>query len=128
MRDTPRPQHPTQVTTVPVGHLAAVIVLRGAIRGDAVEQLREQLLGAIDAGVRELFLDLSEVESIGSPVHDLVAAASTALADRGGVLLAWSRKYTHDEPTYVMADVRDRALWEVMAQVPGAAKIRRGSP
>ena len=102
------------VTTVDVGPRACVIVLRGTIRGDAVDDLREQLLAAIEGGVREVFLDLSDVESVGSPFHDLVSAASITLADRGGVLLVWSRKYAAGDPTYLVADVRDRALAELL--------------
>lgn len=115
-----------QITTVDVGHRAQVIVLRGSIRGGAVDDLREQLLAAISAGVREVFLDLSEVDSIGSPVHDLVSAASVTLADRGGVLLAWSRRYSPGEPTYVIADVRDRALAELVPDARGSARRDRG--
>ena len=116
-----------KITALDVGHRARVIVLRGAIRDSAVDDLRQRLLAAIDAGVREVFLDLSEVESLGSPVHDLVSAASNTLADRGGVLLVWSRKYTVGEPTYVIADVRDRALAELM---PDAERLpgRNGGP
>lgn len=114
-----------QITTVDVGHRAQVIVLRGVIRGGAVDDLRERLLAAIAAGVREVFLDLSEVESIGSPVHDLVSAASITLADRGGVLLVWSRKYAVGEPSYVIADVRDRALAELMP-TRGSTRRDRG--
>jgi anti-anti-sigma regulatory factor len=128
MRNTDSSQDAIHVTTVEVGRQAAVIVLRGVIRGRAVEQLREQLITAIEAGVRELFLDLSEVESIGSPVHNLVAAASMTLADRGGVMLTWSRKYTHGEPTYLMADIRDRALAELMPDATGAPEGCRESP
>ena len=115
-----------QVVTTDVGHRAQVIVLRGAIRGSAVDELRKRLLEAIEAGVREVFLDLSEVESVGSPVHDLVSAASITLADRGGVLLVWSRKYSVGEPTYVIADVRDRALAELMPGARGATTRTRG--
>lgn len=109
------PHHRTPLlTTVDVGVRARVIVLRGNIRGDAVDELREELLAAIEGGVREVFVDLSDVESVGSPFHDLVSAASITLADRGGVLLVWSRKYTAGDPTYVVADIRDRALAELM--------------
>lgn len=114
-----------QITSVDVGHRARVIVLRGAIRGSAVDDLREQLLATIAAGVREVFLDLSEVESIGSPVHDLVSAATVTLADRGGVLLVWSRKYAVGEPTYVIADIRDRALAELMPSGRGSNRLGR---
>lgn len=114
-REANSPIHGTPpVTTVDVGPRARVIVLRGDFRGDAVDDLREQLLAAIEGGVREVFVDLSDVESVGSPFHDLVSSASITLADRGGVLLVWSRKYTAGDPTYVVADIRDRALAELM--------------
>ena len=61
-----------QVTTTDLGHGARVIALRGAIRGGAVDELRDRLLAAIDAGAREVVVDLTDVESLGSPVHDLV--------------------------------------------------------
>lgn len=109
---TSRPEE--QVTTTDLGHGARVIALRGAIRGGAVDELRDRLLAAINAGAREVVVDLTDVESLGSPVHDLVAAASVTLADRGGVLLVWSRRYAVGEPTYVMTDVRDRAIAELM--------------
>jgi anti-anti-sigma regulatory factor len=115
-----------QITTVDVGHRAQVIVLRGAIRGRVVDELREQLLATIESGVREVFLDLSEVESVGSPVHDLVSAASITLADRGGVLLVWSRKYAVGEPTYVIAEVRDWALAELMPSARDSSRPDRG--
>lgn len=114
-REAHSPHHGTPpLATVDVGPRARVIVLRGDIRGAAVDALREELLAAIEGGVREVFVDLSDVESVGSPFHDLVSAASITLADRGGVLLVWSRKYTAGEPTYLVADIRDRALAELM--------------
>ena len=114
------------VTTVDVGQRARVIVLRGTIRGDAVDDLREQLLAAIEEGVREVFVDLSDVESVGSPFHDLGSAASITLADRGGVLLVCSRKYAAGDPTYLVADIRDRALAELMPRERRSAS-RSGS-
>jgi anti-anti-sigma regulatory factor len=128
MRREPYSSHSSeeQITTVDVGHRAQVIVLRGAIRGPVVDELREQLLAAIESGVREVFLDLSEVESVGSPVRDLVSAASITLADRGGVLLVWSRKYAVGEPTYVIAEVRDWALAELMPSARDWSRRGRG--
>jgi anti-anti-sigma regulatory factor len=127
---TPEPHSPHNgaqpVTTVEVGPRARVIVLRGTIRGGAVDALREELLAAIEGGVREVFVDLSEVESVGSPFHDLVSAASVSLADRGGVLLVWSRKYAAGEPTYVVADIRDRALAELVPGERGSARRSGG--
>ena len=113
-----------QLTTIDVGHRARVIVLRGAIRDSAVGELRERLLAAIDAGVREVVLDLSDVESLGSSVRDLVSAASITFADRGGVLLVWSRKYAAGDQTYVITEVRDRALAEL---TPAGRASRRGA-
>jgi anti-anti-sigma regulatory factor len=104
------------VETVELGHCAEMIVLRGAIAGGAVEELRARLLAAIGRGVRELFLDLSEVESVDGPVYDLVSAASLALADQGGVLVIWNREDATGGATYVIADVRSRALAELAAR------------
>jgi anti-anti-sigma regulatory factor len=115
-------------TTVAVGARSQVIALRGTVRGSAVDELRETLVAAIESGVREIVLDLTDVESLGSPVHDLLSAASITLADRGGVLLVWSRKYAVDEPTYVMSDVRDRALAELVPATGSAGRRRRGRP
>jgi len=115
-----------QLTATDLGRGAQVIVLRGSVRGTAVDELRERLLTAIEAGVREIVLDLTDVESIGSRVYELISAASITLADRGGVLLVWSRKYAVGEPTYVIADVRDRALAELMP-LAGPASGRPGS-
>ncbi|HEY7344340.1 MAG TPA: hypothetical protein VH620_02180 [Gaiella sp.] len=113
--------HPTDdrgpVTTVALGHRAEKIVLRGAIRGRAVDELRARLRAAIGRGVRELFLDLSDVESVAAPVYDLVSSASLELADRGGVLVVWNREDATGEATYVIADVRGRALAELTARL-----------
>lgn len=112
--------HPTTdrgpVTTVALGHGAEKIVLRGAIGGRAVDELRSRLRAAIERGVRELFLDLSDVESVAAPVFDLVASASLELADRGGVLVVWHREDATGEATYVIADVGGRALAELTAR------------
>lgn len=126
----PLDEHPAsdsrQVRAVEIGRHARVIVLRGAIRERAADDLRVELLAAIEAGAREVFLDLSGVESLTSSVHDLVAAASITLADRGGVLLAWSRKYTVGEPTYVITELRDRALADLVPSC--TSRQERGQP
>ncbi|MCZ7589678.1 MAG: hypothetical protein M5U27_12670 [Gaiella sp.] len=124
--DANTPHDTLPVTTAHVGRRARVIALRGPIRAQAVEQLREHLLSALDGGVRELFVDISEAESLTSPARELIASASYTLADRGGVLLVWSRKVTLGEATYVMAEVRDRALAELMPEPEPAT--RRGRP
>ena len=66
---------------------------------------------------RELFLDLSEVERIDGIVYDLVSGASVALADRGGVLVVWSREDATGAATYVIADLRGRVLEELRARL-----------
>lgn len=104
------------VETVDLGDRAEMIVLRGAVAGGAVEELRARLLAAIGRGVRELFLDLSEVESAENPVYDLVSAASLALADQGGMLVVWSREDATGGATYVIADVRRRSLADLAAR------------
>ena len=114
-------------TTIDVGRRARVIVLRGVIRDAAVDELRERLLAAIEAGIREVVLDFSEVESLGSPVHDLVSAASVTIADRGGVLLVWSRKYAAGEPAYVITEIHDRALADLMATGQSTSRARSPS-
>lgn len=112
------------VTTAHVGRQARVIALRGPIREHAVELLREHLHSALEAGVQELFVDLSEAESLTGPARELVASASYTLAGRGGVLLVWSRRLSPGEPTYVMAEVRDRALAELLPEGERAARRR----
>jgi hypothetical protein len=99
-----------QLTAIDFGHRARVIVLRGVVRDTVVDELRERLLAAIEDGVREVVLDLSDAESVGAPVNDLVSAAGITFADRGGVLLVWSRKDADGDQTYVITEVRDRAL------------------
>jgi anti-anti-sigma regulatory factor len=91
-----------------------IIVLRGAIRGKAEEVFRTELLGAIDEGAKEIILDLSETETVVAAVHELVAAASSTLADRDGVLLTWSEKHASGGATYLIAEVRDRGLGELV--------------
>jgi hypothetical protein len=113
-RDTSSSSAGAQITAVPLGGRTRAIVMRGAIRGEIAEELRGELRAAIDEGVRELVLDLSEVESISSPTRDLVAAAGTTLARRGGVLLVWWEKDGSAEPGYVMAEVREQALASLM--------------
>ena len=105
------------VDAVALGQRAEVILLRGAITGRAVDELRARLLAAIGRGVRELFLDLSEVERIDGIVYDLVSGASVALADRGGVLVVWSREDATGAATYVIADLRGRVLEELRARL-----------
>ena len=108
--DVRPPEDDGQVTAIDFGRRARVIVLRGDIRDTLVDELRERLLAAIEGGVREVVLDLSDVERVGSSVRDLVSAASITFADRGGVLLVGSRKDADGDQTYVITEVRDRAL------------------
>lgn len=104
----------TPVTTVELGRHARVIVLRGRISGGAEEQLREQLLAAIDEGVNGVLVDLSETDSISAAAHDIVQAASLTLDDRGGVLLAWRWNGSVERPTYVLAELRDHSVSELV--------------
>jgi anti-anti-sigma regulatory factor len=108
--DRRSPEGDGQLTAIDFGHRARVIVLRGVIRDTLVDELRARLLTAIEGGVREVVLDLSDVESFGASVHDLVSAASITFADRGGVLLVWSRRDVAGDQTYVITEVRDRAF------------------
>jgi anti-anti-sigma regulatory factor len=100
------------VTSMHVGREARVVVLRGAIHDAEAEELRRELVSAIDAGVRGLLVDLSEVDVLGPAAQELVQSASATLADRGGVLLAWSAKENVDRPTFVLAELGDDALGE----------------
>ena len=111
--DTHVPQREAQLASIDVGRRARVIVLRGVIRDTAVDELRDRLSAALEAGIREVVLDLRDVESVAPPVHELVSAASIAFADRGGVLLAWSRKRSGGEPVYLITELDDRALAEL---------------
>jgi anti-anti-sigma regulatory factor len=104
------------VAAVALGQRAEVILLRGAITGPAVDELRARLLAALGRGVRELFLDLSEVENVDGTVYDLVSGASVALADRGGVLVVWKREDETGAATYVITDLHGRALADLAAR------------
>ncbi|GEM_PF-3237620 len=112
------------VTTIHLGRHARVIVLRGKIRDGAEAELRAELLGAIDDGVRGLLMDVSEAETLSASAHDLVRAASVALDDRGGVLLAWTWDGSVEEPTYVLAELRDHAVAELLPVEAGAGGDR----
>jgi anti-anti-sigma regulatory factor len=98
------------VTTIQLGPHARVIVLRGRIRGRAESELRDQLLAAIAGEVHGLLIDLSEADSISASAHEIVKAASLTLDDRGGVLLAWRWNGSVEEPTYVLAELRDHGM------------------
>jgi len=100
------------VTSMDVGREACVIVLRGAIRDRESDELRKELVSAIDAGMRALLVDLSEVELLSGTAQEIVLAASATLADRGGVLLAWSAKESVGRPTFVLSELGDDALGE----------------
>jgi anti-anti-sigma factor len=123
---THTPRTEDSFPTVDVDRRSQVIVLRGPIHGAAVDELRETLVAAIEGGVRDVVLDVTDVESIGVAAHDLVSAASITLADRGGALLVWSRKKAVGEPIYVITDVRDRTLAEVMPAPGKAGRQGRG--
>jgi hypothetical protein len=102
-----------------------VLVLRGAISGGAEDDLRETLRAQIDEGAAVVVLDLNEVEAISSSARHFVESAGSALADRGGVLLAWT---TNDVPgvrSYVMREMRDTAN---SALFPSARRIAERRP
>jgi anti-anti-sigma regulatory factor len=104
----------TPVATIQLGSHARVIVLRGRISDSAEEELRVQLLAAIDDGVKGVVVDLSEADSITESAHEIVRAASVTLDDRGGILLAWRWNGSTDEPAYVLAELRDREVSELV--------------
>lgn len=108
------------VSTIHLGPHARVILLRGRIRGRAEAQLREQLLAAIDEEVHGLLIDLSEADSISASAHDMVRATSLTLDNRGGVLLAWRWNGSVEEPTYVLAELRDHGMAELVSVEAGA--------
>ncbi len=91
------------------GPRGTVLVLRGAISDGAEDDLRETLRAVIDEGAAVVVLDLNDVDAISSSARDLVASAGSALADRGGVLLAWTASDMPGEQSYVMRELRDTA-------------------
>jgi len=121
MRDT---ELSSPVTTIHLGHHARVIVLRGRICDRAEDELREQLLAALDDGVHGLFVDLSEAASISATAHDVVRAASATLHDRGGMLLAWRWNGSVEEPSYVLAELQDHGVAELVPVKAGAGGDR----
>lgn len=96
-----------QVVRVSAPRGTGVFVLRGAIGGELVDELGEALRGAIDEGLDAIVLDLGEVDAVSSSARDVVASASSTLADRGGRLLAWAPKDASDGSSYVMRELRD---------------------
>lgn len=91
------------------GPRGTVLVLRGAISDGAEDDLRETLRALIDEGAAVVVLDLNEVDAISSSARNLVASAGSALADRGGVLLAWTTNDMPGERSYVMRELGDTA-------------------
>jgi anti-anti-sigma regulatory factor len=102
------------IETIVVGDRMRIIVLSGVIRGEVERALRDELLAAIEVGATEILLDLSQVESMVAAAHDLVAAASLMLSDRGGVLVALSERPAGDTSAHVFADVRDSSIGELL--------------
>ncbi len=120
----------SSIETVEAGRGTRILVLRGAINGRADTTLRKEMLGALESGANVVLLDLSRVESLSTAAYDLIAAASATLADRGGTVLAWSQKHDDGSPTYLIADVRDRGIRELIADerpTGGASGRRDGS-
>ena len=102
-----------------------MLVLRGAISDGAEDDLRETLRAVIDEGAVVVVLDLNEVDAISSSARDLVASAGSALADRGGVLLAWTTNGIPGERSYVMREMRDTANFALFPVERGIAGKRR---
>jgi anti-anti-sigma regulatory factor len=99
------PAAPPAVTSMHVGREARIVVLRGPIHEREAEELRRELVAAIDDGVHGLVVDLSEVECLSPTAEELVQSASATLADRGGVLLAWSAKEAVGRPPFVLSEL-----------------------
>jgi hypothetical protein len=110
----PETDLPTSVSTITLGRRARVIVLRGRIRDAAEDLLRAQLIAALEEGVQGMLLDLTRADSITASAHEVVRAASLTLADRGGVLLAWRWNGSVSDPTYVLAELRDHGISELV--------------
>lgn len=72
-----------QVKRQPVG---AVVSLRGSASADSAEQLRAALDGLAEQGCRQVVLDLTELEFIGSAGLGAIVAGHLRLRCRGGVL------------------------------------------
>jgi hypothetical protein len=79
----------------------------------------------IEEGAAVVVLDLNEVDAISSSARDLVASAGSALADRGGVLLAWTTNDVPGERSYVMRELRDTANVALFPVGPGVGGERR---
>ncbi len=110
----PETELPTSVSTIALGRRVRVIVLRGRIRADAEDELRDRLIAALDEGVQGVLLDLTRADSITPSAHEVVRAVSLTLDDRGGVLLAWRWNGSIEEPTYVLAELRDHGVSELV--------------
>lgn len=102
-----------------------VIAICGAVSGETASALRDSLVSAIHEGVHEVVLDISEAAAISGPANELIAAASSTLADRGGTLLVWTSGGAEDDASFVMREVRGGdALLGVQhahAETPGEA-------
>ncbi|HET8743818.1 MAG TPA: STAS domain-containing protein [Gaiella sp.] len=110
----PETELPTSVSTIALGRRVRVIVLRGRICAGAEDELREQLIAALEEGAQGVLLDLTRADSISVSAHEVVRAASLTLDDRGGVLLAWRWNGSIEEPTYVLAELRDHDVSELV--------------
>jgi len=120
----PETDVPRSVSTIVLGRRARVIVLRGRIGAAAEDDLREELLAALEERVEGVLLDVTGADSITTSAHEIVRAASLTLGDRGGVLLAWRWNGSVEEPTYVLSEVRDHGISEL---VPVEADADRGA-
>jgi hypothetical protein len=85
-----------------------------SIRAGAEDDLRKELLAALDERVEGVLLDLTGADCISTSAHKIVRAASLMLRDRGGVLLAWRWNGSVDDPAYVLSEVRDHGISELV--------------
>jgi hypothetical protein len=105
--DPPQPAREREGIRVSRRHTTWVIAVCGAVSGETASALRDSLVSAIHEGVHEVVLDISEAAAISGPANELIAAASSTLADRGGTLLVWtSGGGAGDDASFVMREVR----------------------
>jgi hypothetical protein len=118
----PETDVPRSVSTIVLGRRARVIVLRGRIGAGAEDDLREELLAALGDRVEGVLLDVTGADSITTSAHEIVRAASLTLGERGGVLLAWRWNGSVEDPTYVLSEVRDHGISELVPIEVDAAR------
>ena len=95
-------------------------------RGGFGPELRTQLSATWDRGFIALRAGGNAIFG-SSGVDSGRVRASVTIADRGGVLLVWSRKYAAGEPAYVITEIHDRALADLMATGQSTSRARSPS-